>query len=89
MRDETLIEPFAVDEVYVDGFTGHHQINGNISCYGFRVQPASRENGEDLKVVVLKLVFPASCVEAAIEEAKAAINPAHTFVSSSARKRMS
>lgn len=72
MRDETLVEPFAVSEIYVDGFTEHAMINGNMSCVGFRIQPPSRTNGEPQKVIVVRLVWPAASTEEAIMDVRKA-----------------
>jgi hypothetical protein len=72
MRDETLIEPFAVQEIFVDGFCDHQIENGVMSCVGYRVQRPSRQNGDPLKVVVIRLVMPAMNLDAAIQDARQA-----------------
>lgn len=72
VRDESLIEPFAVQEIYVDGFTDHTIINGNMSCVGYRVHPPTRANGAPIKVIVVKLVWPAGSTEDAINDARKA-----------------
>ncbi len=72
MRDETLVEPFAVQEIFVDGFCDHQINNGVMTCVGYRTQRPSRENGDPLKVVVVRLVMPASNVDAAVDDARQA-----------------
>ena len=73
MRDPTLIEPFAVQEIFVDGFTEHALHNGVMTCVGYRLQPPSHQHGEMIKVVVLKLVWPAASTNEAITDARQAM----------------
>lgn len=73
MKDETLIEPFSVLEYFVDGFAEHQIINGIFSCAGYRVQAPSRLNGDPSKVVVLKIVMPATSLMSCIELAQEAM----------------
>lgn len=72
MRDETLVEPFAVPEIFVDGFSDHVITNGVMTCAGYRIQPAIRGDGEAMKVVVIRLVMPAANIDEAIEDARQA-----------------
>ncbi len=72
MPEETLIEPFAAQEFFVDGFADHKIINGIFSCSGYRLQRPSRINGEMLKVVVMRIVMPAEALDDCIERAKSA-----------------
>ena len=72
MRDETLVEPFAVAEIFVDGFTDHQIHNGVMTCAGYRLQPPSHQHGDPLKVVVVRLVWPAAATDDAIADAKQA-----------------
>jgi hypothetical protein len=74
MPDETLIEPFAAQEFFVDGFADHKIINGIFTCAGYRLQQPSRTNGEPLKVVVMRIVMPANMLGECIELAKLAKN---------------
>lgn len=78
MRDDTLVEPFAVPEeeiieppgvleIYVDEFTRHVTHNGNMSCVGVR-------NYADGKTVVVRLVWPADNTKFAIEDARDALS---------------
>lgn len=64
--DETLIEPFAAQEFFVDGFADHKIVNGIFSCSGYRLQSPSRINGDPLKVVVVRIVMPANMLSEAI-----------------------
>lgn len=72
MRDETLIEPFAAQEFYVDGFTDYSVANGLIFCAGYRLQP-SRDGSEPLKVTVLRLIWPIAMLEEVIALARDAV----------------
>jgi len=72
MRDETLVEPFPVQEIFVDGFSDHIITNGVLTCAGYRIQPASRLNGDPQKIVVIRLVMPAANLDEAIEDARQA-----------------
>ena len=56
MHDETLIEPFAVQEFFVDGFCDHRIENGMFSCAGYRLQSSS-QGGEPVKVVVARFIM--------------------------------
>jgi hypothetical protein len=69
MRDETLVEPLAAPEIFVDGFTDHQVHNGVMTCAGYRIQPGLK-GGEPLKVVVVRLVWPVGSTDAAINEAR-------------------
>lgn len=88
MTDKTVVEPFAVAEYFVDGFTDHKIVNGVFSCAGYRLQSPSRPNGSPLKVVVLRIVLPANCVPEAISQAQAAITPSQ-ITSLTGRRNMS
>lgn len=70
MRDANVCEPFAVSEIFVDGFTNHEIHNGVMSCVGYRLQP--QPSGEPLKVVVIRLVWPAAATDDAIVDAQSA-----------------
>lgn len=76
MRDEELLEPFAVQEIFVNGFTNHQRHDGVMSCVGYR---ATRDG----KLVVVRLVWPAANTEAAIEDAKAALAAAEVTLENS------
>lgn len=71
MRNSGLIEPFAVQEIFVDGFTKHAIHRGNMSCVGYRMQPAA-DDAEPVKVVVIRLVWPAVATDEAIADARGA-----------------
>jgi hypothetical protein len=72
MRDATLVEPFAVQEIFVDGFCDHQVRSGVMTCVGYRVQCPSRQNGSPLKVVVVRLVMPAANINEAIDDVRSA-----------------
>lgn len=71
MRDNTLIEPFAVQEIFVDGFSDHVISNGVMTCAGYRLQmqPGSKEPH---RIVVIRLVMPAANINEAIDDARQA-----------------
>jgi hypothetical protein len=67
--DEELLEPYAVAEIFVDGFTKHTLRDGVMTCVGFR-------NMTEGKVIVVRLVWPAVNTVAAINDAVVAMeNP--------------
>jgi hypothetical protein len=71
MPDDTVIEPFAVPEIFVDGFTQHKAHDGVMSCVGYRKLAEG-------KIVVVRLVWPAVNTSAAIDDAISALSaPAH------------
>lgn len=86
MRDETLVEPFSVQEIFVDGFCDHQISNGVMTCVGYRLQRPSRQNGDPLKVVVVRLVMPAINITEAIEDMRAA-QSGPTVISVRSRER--
>lgn len=64
---EALLEPFAAQEFYVDGFDGYEVSKDNImSCYGYRQTRAGRQ-------IMVRLVMPVSCLADAIGRANSAI----------------
>lgn len=71
MRDETLIEHFAVPEIFVDGFSDHIITNGVMSCAGYRLQQAPGATKPE-RVVVVRIVIPAVAVDEAIADARQA-----------------
>jgi hypothetical protein len=73
MRDGSLIEPLGVQEVYVDNFTNHRIINGNMMIDGYRfLEPASDEN-DIPKTVVIRIVMPAANADEAAQATQAAL----------------
>jgi len=72
MRDATLVEPFAVQEIFVDGFSDHTITNGVMSCAGYRLHAPLHAGGEPHRVVVIRLVMPAHKINEAIEDARQA-----------------
>lgn len=76
MRDENLVEPFAVQEFFVDGFTGHEVHNGILTCAGYRLMPPSHESGDVQKVVVVRVVMPANNIPEMQARTRAALGGA-------------
>ena len=50
MNDESLIEPFSVQEIFVDGFTEYVARDGVMTCAGYRLT----SDGD--KVVKVRLI---------------------------------
>ncbi len=73
-NDETLVEPFTVQEYFVDGFDGFEVKDGILTCAGYRLQRPSRANGDPLKVVVMRIVMPVANLGACIIRATDAAN---------------
>jgi len=72
MEGDTLMEPFAAQEFFVDGFTDHGVDNGIFSCVGYRKQRGP--NGVCQKVAVIRIAMPANKLAEAIAKAQAAFN---------------
>lgn len=72
MRDDTLVEPFAVPEFFVDGFSDHViTSSGVMTCAGYRLQKLPGSS-EQQRVAVIRLVFPSCNLNEAIDDAKQA-----------------
>lgn len=71
-RDDTLMEPFAAQEFFVDGFTDHSVDNGIFSCVGYRIQRSAGNPCQ--KIAVLRIAMPANKLTEAISRAQAAFN---------------
>jgi len=67
MGRNDLIEPFAAQEIFVDGFTDHATRNGVMTCVGYRRLPEGN-------VIVVRLVWPAVNTTAAIDSAMQAMS---------------
>ncbi len=80
MRDEEILEPIGLEDVFVDGFTKHATRNGYMSCIGYR----ELESGT---IAVIRLVWPVVNTEAAIEDAREALATPSPMQSSSQAKR--
>lgn len=81
MRDDTLVEQFAVPEILVDGFAEHVSINGVMRCVGYR-------NVGNRKVIVIRLAWPEASTEAAIGEALDALSIAPLTAPRSTKRRV-
>jgi hypothetical protein len=68
-KEETLIEPFAVQEYFVDGFDGYEVKDGILTCAGYRLQKPCRQNGDPLKVVIMRIVMPVANLAAVVTRA--------------------
>lgn len=66
MSKDDLIEPYTVHEIFVDGFIEHRSIDGVMSCVGYRKSPEGR-------VIVVRLAWPETSTQAAIDDANAAL----------------
>lgn len=65
-EDQELIEPFAIPEIFVDGFVQYEVHDGILTFVGYRKQRASAP------VAVLRLVMPVVNLMAAIHGAMSA-----------------
>lgn len=72
MQDKALIEPYAVQEFFVDGFADFYVADGVLRCVGYRVQPP-RAAGGLVKVAVMRVVVPASGASVAADLTKEAV----------------
>lgn len=55
VKDEAAIEPFPVQEYFLDGFCNYRSCSGLMFCAGFRAQ--GRE-----KIIQVKLIFPVASI---------------------------
>lgn len=79
MGSGDLIEPFAVQEFFVDGFDGFHVLGGTLRCTGYKLQPLNQTNGDPLKVAVVKLVVPYGGASEAAHRTEAALSGLSIF----------
>jgi hypothetical protein len=63
MGSVDLIEPFAVNEVFVDGFTDFEVHDGILTCAGYRTQKGNPP------IAVLRIVMPVVNLMAAVDQA--------------------
>lgn len=71
--DGEVIEPLGLLEIFVDGFDGFELQGHNVSCLGFR-------NTKMGRVAVVRLTFPASAVQPAIEQARQTVESDQTSI---------
>ncbi len=69
MRDKTVVEPMGLPEIFVDGFSSHVTRNGIMTCVGYRLQDGL---GEELRVAVVRLIWPEHSTDEAIADAREA-----------------
>jgi hypothetical protein len=67
MKSEKVLEPFGLQEFYVDGFGNFHLSNGILRCAAFTQQPAP--GGRTQSVAVFRLIIPAAGARASITAA--------------------
>ena len=71
MKSEKVLEPFGLQEFYVDGFGNFHLSNGILRCAAFTQQPAP--GGRTQSVAVFRLIIPASGARVLIESSASAL----------------
>ncbi len=71
MKSEKILEPFGLQEFYVDGFGNFHLSNGILRCAAFTQQPAP--GGRTQSIAVFRLIIPASGARVSIEAATTAL----------------
>jgi hypothetical protein len=67
MKSEKVLEPFGLQEFYVDGFGNFHLSNGILRCAAFTQQQAP--GGRTQSIAVFRLIIPASGACALIDTA--------------------
>jgi hypothetical protein len=71
MKSEKVLEPFGLQEFYVDGFGNFHLSNGILRCAAFTQQPAPGERTQS--IAVFRLIIPAAGARAWIKAASSAL----------------
>jgi hypothetical protein len=65
MKSEKVLEPFGLQEFYVDGFGNFHLSNGILRSAAFTQQPAP--GGRTQSIAVFRLIIPAIGARASID----------------------
>jgi hypothetical protein len=65
MKNEKVLEPFGLQEIYVDGFGNFHLSNGILRSAAFTQQPAP--GGRTQSIAVFRLIIPAVSARASID----------------------
>ena len=65
MKNERILEPFGLQEFYVDGFGNFHLSNGILRTAAFTRQPAP--GGRTQSIAVFRLIIPAVGARASID----------------------
>jgi hypothetical protein len=86
MRDETLVEPFAVQEYLIDNFTDHHVEDGLLTFAAYRQMPVSRVYISRPKVIVCRFIMRVTEVSEAQERTRRALR-AIPFAQQAATRR--
>ena len=71
MKSEKVLEPFGLQEFYVDGFGNFHLSNGILRCAAFTQQQAP--GGRTQSLAVFRLIIPAAGARTSIEAAAGAL----------------
>jgi hypothetical protein len=71
MKNEKVLEPFGLQEFYVDGFGNFHLTNGILRCAAFTQQPAP--GGRTQSIAVFRLIIPAAGARTFVDDAKTAL----------------
>jgi hypothetical protein len=71
MKNEKILEPFGLQEFYVDGFGNFHLSNGILRSAAFTQQQAP--GGRTQSIAVFRLIIPAAGARASIEAASRAL----------------
>ncbi len=74
MQDETLVEPFALETVFVDGVAEQQVIGGIFYCTLFQLRPCASEPGGVQKMAVARLMMRACDVPAMQDANRRALN---------------
>ena len=71
MKNEKVLEPFGLQEFYVDGFGNFHLSNGILRSAAFTQQPAP--GGRTQSIAVFRLIIPAAGARAWFKAASSAL----------------
>jgi hypothetical protein len=71
MKNEKVLEPFGLQEFYVDGFGNFHLTNAILRCAAFTQQPAP--GGRTQSIAVFRLIIPAAGARTFVDDAKTAL----------------
>jgi len=71
MKNEKVLEPFGLQEFYVDGFGNFHLASGILRCAAFTQQPAP--GGRTQSIAVFRLIIPAAGARIFVDAARSAL----------------
>jgi hypothetical protein len=78
MKSEKVLEPFGLQEFYVDGFGNFHLSNGILRSAAFTKQPAP--GGRTQCIAVFRLIIPAVGARASVEAGTRALGNSSTML---------